>query len=357
MSTFEAELAFNATRLLHFGITYGDFRAAATADAWDEWSRRIEAQAACYQAEAEQSWQAGHRRSALDGWSRSAAYHHFAQLRVTELGRKRELQRRCRDAYARVAPLLTPPAVEVSVPFAGTEVRGYLRTAHAGAPCVLLVNGLDSAKEVELATFAEGFLLRGSSVFYFDGPGQGELAGEMSLSRLESAVTAIIDALSEDWVGPVPFGIFGVSHGGYLACRAAAWDLRLRACISLGGFHDGSVLRRLPPHVITNLRRAYCLVPDAPLDALDEAITLDGLRGQLRCPLLVIHGTADHLVDREQVRRLAAWARPIQAEIWSLEGSEHVCTDRFGECLPWLWDWMAARLATRPEEAALAGIQ
>lgn len=347
MSTFEAELGRTATRLLHFGMTYGDFRAAAAgAASWNEWSQRVEAQAKRYLSAAEESFEEGRLPTAIDGWKRSAVYHHFAQLRVMEPDRKQELQRRCREAFARAAPLQSPPAFELSVPFAGVQLPGYLKVAKTGAPCVLLINGLDSAKEVELAAFAEGFVQRGCSVFFFDGPGQGALAGQVSLSQLEPAVTAAIDLLSRDeWLGEVPFGIFGVSYGGYLACRAAAHEPRLQACVSLGGFHDGSVLGRLPPHAVDNLRRAYCLEEGAPLSDLERTITLEPLRGRLRADLLVVHGTADHLVDQDQVRRLAAWAAPVKAEIWSLEGGEHVCTDRFGEYLPRLWDWMAGRLA------------
>jgi 2,6-dihydroxypseudooxynicotine hydrolase len=345
--TFEEELSRSAARFLHFGMTYGDFReAAAPPGTWDGWSQRVRAQAERYQSMAEGAFGEGRVHTAVDGWTRAAAYHHFAQLRVMDRGRKLELQRRSREAYARAAPHLSPSAFEVGVPFSGTELRGYLRMAKVGAPCVLLLNGLDSAKEVELAGFAEGFLRRGCSVFYFDGPGQGALSGEVSLSLFEGAVSAIIDLLSSDeWLGPVRFGVFGVSFGGYLACRTAAREPRIQACLSLGGFHDGSVFSRLPPHALDLLRRGYRLAPDVPLANLAGAVTLEGTRGHLRCPLLLVHGTADHLVDQDQVRRMAAWAAPVLAEIWNLEGAEHVCTDRFGDLLPRVWDWMAGRLA------------
>src|SRR5690606_17161771 len=132
-----------------------------------------------------------------------------------------------------------------------------------------LINGLDSAKEVELAAFAEGFLERGLSVYTFEGPGQGALCGALPMTRFDEAFRAVVGALrAEGAVGEAPLGVFGVSFGGYLACRVAAGDPRVTGCISLGGFHDGRVLERLPPAAQANVRRAYGLSPEAPMSEL-----------------------------------------------------------------------------------------
>ena len=228
--------------------------------------------------------------------------------------------------------------------------------ARQGAPCVVLVNGLDSAKEVELARFAEGFLARGLSVFCFDGPGQGEGADGSTLEGAAPAVSAALDVLSREGeegaaLGDAPrFGLFGVSFGGHLACRIAALERRIEACVCLGGFFDGTILRRLPPPAMANLAKAYGLDPEAPLEDLFGRITLAPLAGLMDRPLLVVHGADDHLVDGSQVAALERWAP--RAEVLVYRPGEHVCTDRFAECLPRLWDWTADRLD--PAEAVAA---
>lgn len=338
------EVARMATRLLHFGVTYPDFQAAASASGWEEFGRVLVEKARRYENLADEAAARGRHASAAAGLRRAAAYFHFAEVKRTEPDIKRELHARVRNVYAKLAPLLSPPAEALDVPFAGQRLVGWLRVAAPRAPCVVLINGLDSTQEVELATFAEGFLERGLSVYTFEGPGQGALAGVLPLTRFDDAFHAVVDALrAHPRVGASPLGVFGVSFGGHLACRVAAVVPRIRACVSLGGFHDGRVLPRLPPVAQANVRRAYGLPADAPLSALQELVNLAPLAGRMDRPLLVVHGTADQLVDMEQVDALRAWARG-RTRVDMLEGAEHVCTDRFGECLPALWDWMADAL-------------
>ena len=207
---------------------------------------------------------------------------------------------------------------------------------------MILIGGLDSSKEVELHYFGEMFLRRSCSVFYFDGPGQGEMYGQITMtSGFERAVASVIDSLSSDpRVGNAPIGCFGVAVGGHLACRAAAFNPRIKACMSIGGFFDSGVLPKLPPLAATAFRKAFGLSIDDDLSELAPYLTLQDLQGQMRVPLLLVHGTADHLVDMGQITQMQNWAcGPV--DLMLMEESEHVCSDRFNECLPRMGDWMA----------------
>jgi len=179
---------------------------------------------------------------------RAAAYFHYAQLRLHDSLMKEGLRRACRRAYEKYATLADPPIVRCEIPFQSMVLPGYLRVRKPG-PCVILIGGLDSAKEVELHHFAEVFFNRCCSVFYFDGPGQGELYGRSSMaSGFENAVSSVIKFLSSDpraQAGRI--GCFGVSFGGYLACLSSAANPRVSACISIGGFFDHRILPKLPP--------------------------------------------------------------------------------------------------------------
>ena len=64
--------------------------------------------------------------------------------------------------FAHAAPLLDPPAEPVRIPYAGTELPGYIRRPLGvdAPPVVLLIAGLDSTKE-EFHTFSGLFLRRG----------------------------------------------------------------------------------------------------------------------------------------------------------------------------------------------------
>ena len=79
------------------------------------------------------------------------------------------------------------------------------------------------------------FLERGMATLAFDGPGQGEAEYDLAICpEYERPVGAVIDWLSKRTdIDSEKLGIWGVSLGGYYAPRAAAFDHRIKACISL----------------------------------------------------------------------------------------------------------------------------
>ena len=337
---FRPSLLFQ--RALQFGVSYTDLtEVSECSEDWDRWSERLTLIAHKYAEAGDAAARDHHLHSAAEHWRRASAYYHFAQLRLTESNRKKQLQLKTRESFAKLAPLLQPTAKRMEIPFAGAKLVGYLREARPSAPLVVLIGGLDSAKEVEMLSFSDNFLERGLSAFFFDGPGQGEVSGKLPMNgSFESAVSAVLDFLEGMGAGCDGFGVFGVSFGGYLACRAAASDPRLRACVCLGGFFDGRILSRLPVIAEQILRSAFGLRSSEELSPVEMQITLEPLAGLMTRPLLVVHGCDDHLVDEEQIRRLEQWAAG-PSRIWRVPRAEHVCTNRFAECLPVIADWMA----------------
>ena len=68
----------------------------------------------------------------------------------------------------------------------------------------------------------------------------------------EAAVTPVIDfAQNLSEVDPDRIALMGISFGGYLAPRAAAFDHRIAACIANGGVYDfnASVMQKAPPNM------------------------------------------------------------------------------------------------------------
>jgi kynurenine formamidase/dienelactone hydrolase len=334
-------------RLLQFGIAPADlFAAAAAACDWDGWRTRMEAIGDAHRARLDEALRAGRLSTAAELGPQTAAYYHFAQFKTLPGpdGAVRRLRQATRDSFAAAAHLLSPPAERVEIPYGGSSLVGYLRLAAERAPCVVLINGLDSCKEVELHRFSEVFLRRGLSTLALDGPGQGECQTRWPLlPGFEVAISAVIDYLAAT-LRPSAVGLFGVSFGGHLAPRAAAAERRVAACLSLGGFFDASTLAALPPVAWAALRAACHLRSENPLESLADRVDLEPLRGQMDRPLFVVHGGADHLVRQDEARKIADWASG-PTRFWSLPDSEHVCADRFAECLPVFGDWMREALA------------
>jgi 2,6-dihydroxypseudooxynicotine hydrolase len=344
-------------RLINFGIAYSDLeRIRRTSTDWTSFSRTLGDLAEFYLDQAEKEWESGRLETPRVQWKRAADYYHYSQLKLPDSLLKASFRRASGECYAKAASLLDPPAIRFEIPFRSIDLVGYLRVKRPGAPCVILIGGLDSSKEVELDYFAETFLRRGCSVVFFDGPGQGELYGRGSMAwGFEHVISAVIDFLRKDSrVGPTALGCFGVALGGHLACRAAACNPEIDACISIGGFFDARVLCRLPPLAQALCLKAFGFASDSDISEVAPHIDLAPLAGQMQAPLLLIHGTADHLVDMEQITAFQNWAcGPINTLV--LEGSEHVCCDRFNECLPIMGDWMVDRLLyKKPQPASLS---
>ncbi|MFQ5895955.1 MAG: alpha/beta hydrolase family protein, partial [Nitrospinota bacterium] len=253
-------------------------------------------------------------------------------------------------------PLLQPPGRRIEVPFEGTSLPGILRlppggAGGEGAPCVLLLAGLDSTKE-EFHTFEPLFHARGLATFAFDGPGQGE-RGDLPLrADFETAVGAVAEFLGREGLdGGGRLGALGVSTGGYYAARAAARVPRLRATVAVGGFYDlAGCWEGLPRLTRQGFAHAMGGVSEEEARERGEALSLQGVLGALRTPLLIVHGEGDRICPPAEARRMAEEARRSGAEVELRlypEGN-HVCNNLPHLYRPLAADWLGERLRAAP---------
>lgn len=291
----------------------------------------------------------GRHRSAGEHFARAATYFHFAKfLFVHDLAQARAAHDRAVASLASASPLLDPPAERHEVPFEGARLVGLLRTppGRGPHPTVLLIPGLDSAKE-EFREVERAFLDRGLATFCVEGPGQGEVEWDLPIRPdWEVVGAAVLDHLRGlEVVDGERIGVWGVSLGGYYAARIAAGDLGVLATVALSGPYDfGAAWPTLNPLT----RRAF-VVRSASADE-DEArrraseLTLEGRTGSIRSPLLVIQGRLDRLFSWRDGERLVGEA-PGPAELVVLDDGNHGCANVVYRHRPYAADWMARRLS------------
>jgi dienelactone hydrolase len=311
---------------------------------YGQWCRAWSAHARDHLAHGDEALAAGRTLTAGDAYIRAALAYHWASFLFShDRAQFRAALEGMAEAWAKAAPLVSPPMELLTVPFEGLTLNGYLRVpAGAGrAPAVLLLPGGDSTKE-ELYNLAEHVLARGLAVAAFDGPGQGILSLESTLRPdQEVAVRAMIDSLAaRDDLDMGRLAVGGISYGGLFAIRTAAADDRVRAVVSVSSWYTpagrfDSMPPLLRPGQYTHLGRD-------PAAAM-EAITLAGVTEKVRVPLLQVHGGND------------AWAPPWQAHRIGGEVSGPVTTVVYPEgvhVLNNLWyrarahiaDWLAETL-------------
>ena len=146
--------------------------------------------------------------------------------------------------YAEVTnPLMT----RVNVPYEGSTLPALIFPADGPKRDTVLVHGgFDSFKE-EFIEMAATFTSQGIEFILFEGPGQGE---PLMLNHL---------AMPNDWERPVgaildhlqisSCSLIGISLGGYLAPRAAAFDKRIRRVVAYDVLEDflGCLSAKLDP--------------------------------------------------------------------------------------------------------------
>lgn len=165
-------------------------------------------------------------------------------------------------------------------------------------PGVLLLHGYSSSKEVLSNTMGLALAARGIASLSFDLPLHGSRDEDMFeeartnpfglLQHWKSALVEAKDAIewltAHEAIDPLRIGVAGYSLGSYIALQTAAAEKRIK-CIVVAAGGD------LPATPWTSMVRMVT-------DPLTSAKSLKGR------PLLMLHGTNDRTIRREQAQAL-----------------------------------------------------
>lgn len=273
--------------------------------------------------------------SAREAYLRASNYYRLAEFylhgdptdpRIDELSTKSMV---CFSKFLR----LGGAQVEiVEIPYEDTTLPGHFYPVDNSGeprPTLIVQTGFDGTIE-ELYGNAIGAIARGMNCLAFEGPGQGQVIRKQGLTfrhDWEKVVTPVVDfALSLPGVDPKKVALMGLSFGGYLAPRAAAFEHRLAACIANGGVFD-FIGSRVPPNMsredflgfiksdpesfekgVLELAKTnpeirwgiqngmYTFGAKSPGDwfIMCGDYTLEGVADKITCPTLIIDSEADH---------------------------------------------------------------
>jgi dienelactone hydrolase len=345
----KSAIAHWAPRFVANGVALTDFE-EVTADIqiWDQWCHAWSIRAAMHEEMGQVALARKKYLSAGEHLQRAGVYYHFAKfLFVHDLPQMHIAHLKAIECRTLALPHLRPAGERVEIPFEGRKLFGILRKPPGlvRPPIVVMACGLDSAKE-ETDAYEQPLLARGMATLVFDGPGQGEAEYNFAIrGDYEVPVKAVIDYVeTRSDIDPSRLGIWGVSLGGYYAPRAAAFDRRIKACISLAGPYDwAEIWDKLPDLTRAAFRvRSHCET-DADAQRHAATLSLKGIARQISCPTFILSGKLDRIVPWQHAERLAREVSgPV--ELMIVEEGNHIANNR-----AYLWraqsaDWMADQL-------------
>jgi alpha-beta hydrolase superfamily lysophospholipase len=256
---YETVRAFGAAE--YGGALFGEVLAVAsrvTAGDYDSWYEAWNGMADHVANEGSEQFARGHLVSARDSFLRATTYYQSSEFFLHGQPGDPRIARAYKlsvDCYKQAAKLHNPLIEPVEIPYEHTSLPGYFH--HAGKPgprpTLVMHTGFDGSVEEMHVSGARAAVERGYNVLAFDGPGQyGPLHREGLVFRpdWEKVVTPVLEfALGRPEVDPKRVALMGISLGGVLAPRAAAFEKRLAALIANDGLYDFSAAMRLtvPP--------------------------------------------------------------------------------------------------------------
>ncbi len=273
----------------------------------------------------------------------------------------------------------------ISAPYGAHHLNALYFPGPQGSekrPLIVICGGFDSTLEELYFVLVAAGLERGYSVLAYEGPGQGSIIREQGLCfthEWEKPTAVVLDEYLRTHPPPTKIVLVGMSMGGFLAPRAAAFDERIDGVVAFDVFFDFGAIssRSVPPIAFwlgrhglglllnTIIRIKAALSPSLKW-ALQNSMWVMGTRGlletaealraytlqhvaqRIKGDVLILAGKDDHFVPAEQVKQFESsltQARSVTSVIYDREsgGAEHC---QLGAVTLWhatFFDWLAQR--------------
>lgn len=262
---------------------------------------------------------------------------------------------RAREAFRAALPLLPLEAQTINVSDGDATYEGYVFAPHGEGlrPGVLCMGGADSYAE-ELYFFgARALVDRGAVAMVVDTPGRGVALRRDCLTaraRYERPAARALDALiAHPLVDPARVGVVGSSLGGYYAPRLAAADARVKALVCWCACFDVlEDLYEFYPPIRAQMQWVVGAADDSEARRILAEFNLTESAPRITCPILISHGEVDEFMPTRSAERLyeAVASTEKRLKIWSADqgGALHCNYDNWSACIPFMFDWLIARL-------------
>lgn len=311
----------------------------------------------------------GRQLSAGEKLGRAALYYGIAE-RMQAHGDEHRLAmyRRSLALFEQSRTLGRENCQRVEIPYGDAHLSGlYVRAeglaAGERAPIVVVMNGLDSTKEMlQKSVMGTLFARRGLSALFVDQPGTGEalrLHGMPAVHNTEVWAAKIVDWLEQHpEVDPRRIGALGVSLGGYYCPRALAFEPRFACGAVWGANHDWREVQQARlkregenpvPHYWKHVQWVFGARDMDDFFTKAEHMHLNGVLERIRVPFLVTHGENDRQIPlkyaHQTFEQLVNCPQKDLIVFTAREGGvEHSSLDNPNNAGNLIADWLAEQL-------------
>jgi pimeloyl-ACP methyl ester carboxylesterase len=286
--------------------------------------------------------------------------YHSAQIFGT--GDQRTM-RTCRAAaaslFAQAQPYVYPDARRIMIPWRAYELPAYLQfpvNTRARAGLVVMLNGASMSKE-ESFSWADNFLRAGLAVLAFDGPGTGEASNVPNPNLDEDdLLDGVFDVMrSEPAIDLSQVSVVGISLGGSLAVRCAAYDRRIMSVVAVTPPYDPARwITHASPILIRQLSDLSGDTSEEFWTSLDR-FSLHDVVPLVKAPMLVVGAARDVVVPPSESQLLAARAGELGTLVW-YPNSGHCLYDEIPAWSNEAATWISSVAAARAMEYQNTGI-
>ncbi|MBF9060124.1 alpha/beta fold hydrolase [Rhodobacterales bacterium HKCCSP123] len=334
-------------------------------DAWEAVASERSAQADAAAAE-------GRDRTAGQLYLR-AGYYYYTGERFLPPGnaRKRQASERAYDCFSMGFARAYPEISRHDIHCDGAELPALFfpaKRAKGPAPTVVVVNGMDNAKEMSVLFAGSEFSERGFNTLALDGPGQGEslrLRGIHARHDYEVPARLAHEMLSaRPDVDGSKIAILGYSFGGAYAARIAAHAPEFAAGVALTAGHwDLQAFQRgmlekaraaQKSVAQSNFQFQYVVGESDPEKALEVAdrFSVRHSAPKIGIPFLVTHGAEDRVIPVANAQKLydaIPDTTPKALKIFTAEegGSAHAHVDDRMLGISFAADWLSDVLTAK----------
>ena len=341
-------------RMVVAGVDMCDvLRIRAQKPDWNEWPELWEKLGDEHQRRGDDSLAAGHMMTAGQAYRMAALSYHYGHFMLFDRPQLKErLMRKSMAVLDRGLPYQKFPGKRLYLQCEQWKIPVLFFEHPDSAGRVLLLTGGADANKEEMLSFADVFLERGISVFIMDGPGQGEAAYIAPYRR--SIHKKFVDTAVEymTGLGYDRLAVGGISMGGHFCTRAAAVNHRFMAAFDCGGPYDLRDLgTKMDALFIGDVGHVLGTDDYEELFQLAASeLTLDDVISDLTCPLMVIHGTLDRIVDCAQSYEIVEKSNSVEKNHIVIEGGNHVCNNYVYQYRPVIADWVVEKLSAGGKE-------